>query len=145
MKRTRARVRSMPRAVVFESVPMMPAEARSTDPRVFAVDVRFKFVFNNHEDRIHRPHCYPEHLRRNVWTQHLNHDISHVLLVAAWPPPEYAPLIYCRVLTDVKEMWTEQPKTGKGQKKAKAVNKDRYVSKMFLRGDSVVLVLRNPT
>ena len=49
-----------------------------------------------------------------------------------------------RVLTDVKEMWTEQPKTGKGQKKAKAVNKDRYVSKMFLRGDSVVLVLRNP-
>lgn len=50
-----------------------------------------------------------------------------------------------RVLTDVKEMWTEQPKTGKGQKKAKAVNKDRYVSKMFLRGDSVVLVLRNPT
>lgn len=50
-----------------------------------------------------------------------------------------------RVLTDVKEMWTEQPKTGKGKKKAKAVNKDRYVSKMFLRGDSVVLVLRNPT
>lgn len=49
------------------------------------------------------------------------------------------------MLTDVKEMWTEQPKTGKGQKKAKAVNKDRYVSKMFLRGDSVVLVLRNPT
>ncbi|CAM9325245.1 unnamed protein product [Sphacelaria rigidula] len=49
------------------------------------------------------------------------------------------------VLTDVKEMWTEQPKTGKGKKKAKAVNKDRYVSKMFLRGDSVVLVLRNPT
>lgn len=50
-----------------------------------------------------------------------------------------------RVLTDVKEMWTEQPKTGKGKNKAKAVNKDRYVSKMFLRGDSVVLVLRNPT
>ncbi|CAM9518247.1 unnamed protein product, partial [Choristocarpus tenellus] len=49
------------------------------------------------------------------------------------------------VLTDVKEMWTEQPKLGKGRKKAKAVNKDRYVSKMFLRGDSVVLVLRNPT
>lgn len=55
----------------------------------------------------------------------------------------FAPRLY-RVLTDVKEMWTEQPKTGKGQKKAKAVNKDRYVSKMFLRGDSVVLVLRNP-
>ncbi|CAM9921074.1 unnamed protein product [Ascophyllum nodosum] len=49
------------------------------------------------------------------------------------------------VLTDVKEIWTEQPKTGKGKKKAKAVDKDRYISKMFLRGDSVVLVLRNPS
>jgi small nuclear ribonucleoprotein D2 len=35
-------------------------------------------------------------------------------------------------------MWTETPKTGKGTK-AKAVNKDRFVSKMFLRGDTVVL------
>eukprot|EP01104_Vermistella_antarctica_P021339 TRINITY_DN9587_c0_g1_i1.p1 TRINITY_DN9587_c0_g1~~TRINITY_DN9587_c0_g1_i1.p1 ORF type:complete len:131 (+),score=45.48 TRINITY_DN9587_c0_g1_i1:116-508(+) len=48
------------------------------------------------------------------------------------------------VLEDVKEMWTEVPKTGKGQKKAKPVNRDRVVSKMFLRGDSVILVLRNP-
>ena len=31
-----------------------------------------------------------------------------------------------------------------GKKKAKPVNKDRYISKMFLRGDSVILVLRNP-
>ncbi|CAM9470329.1 unnamed protein product, partial [Chrysoparadoxa australica] len=46
------------------------------------------------------------------------------------------------VLTDVKEMWTEAPRVGKGKKKA--MNKDRYVSKMFLRGDSVVLVLKNP-
>ncbi|POY72057.1 hypothetical protein BMF94_4927 [Rhodotorula taiwanensis] len=43
------------------------------------------------------------------------------------------------VLENVKEMWTEVPK-GKGRK---PVNKDRFVSKMFLRGDSVVLVLRN--
>jgi small nuclear ribonucleoprotein D2 len=48
------------------------------------------------------------------------------------------------VLENVKEMWTEIPKTGKGKKKAQAVNKDRYISKMFLRGDSVILVLRNP-
>merc|ERR1712141_804277 len=48
------------------------------------------------------------------------------------------------VLEGVKEMWTELPKTGKGAKKAKPVNKDRYISKMFLRGDSVILVLRNP-
>eukprot|EP01111_Echinosteliopsis_oligospora_P012378 TRINITY_DN421_c0_g1_i2.p1 TRINITY_DN421_c0_g1~~TRINITY_DN421_c0_g1_i2.p1 ORF type:complete len:120 (-),score=35.04 TRINITY_DN421_c0_g1_i2:83-442(-) len=48
------------------------------------------------------------------------------------------------VLENVKEMWTEVPKRGKGQKKAKPVNKDRFISKMFLRGDSVILVLRNP-
>jgi small nuclear ribonucleoprotein D2 len=36
------------------------------------------------------------------------------------------------------------PKTGKGKKASKPVNKDRFVSKMFLRGDSVVMVLRNP-
>jgi len=47
------------------------------------------------------------------------------------------------VLENVKEMWTEVPRTGKG-KKAKPVNKDRFISKMFLRGDSVILVLRNP-
>lgn len=47
-----------------------------------------------------------------------------------------------RVLENVKEMWTEAPKSGK--KGAKSVNKDRFVSKMFLRGDSVILVLRNP-
>jgi len=49
------------------------------------------------------------------------------------------------VLENVKEMWTEVPRSGKGKKKAKSVNKDRFISKMFLRGDSVVLVLKNPT
>jgi len=70
------------------------------------------------------------------------------------------------VLENVKEMWTEAraalrthlgpalaltaglcpqvPRTGKGQKKAKPVHKDRFITKMFLRGDSVILVLRNP-
>ena len=48
------------------------------------------------------------------------------------------------VLENVKEIWTEVPKTGKGAKKAAPVNKDRFISKMFLRGDSVILVLRNP-
>jgi len=48
------------------------------------------------------------------------------------------------VLENVKEIWTEVPKTGKGKKKAKPVNKERFISKMFLRGDSVILVLRNP-
>lgn len=36
------------------------------------------------------------------------------------------------------------PKTGKGKKGSQPVNRDRFISKMFLRGDSVILVLRNP-
>ncbi|TVY38715.1 Small nuclear ribonucleoprotein Sm D2 [Lachnellula occidentalis] len=44
------------------------------------------------------------------------------------------------VLENVKEMWTETPR-GSGGKKGRAVNKDRFISKMFLRGDSVILVL----
>ena len=51
-----------------------------------------------------------------------------------------------RLLEDVKEMWTEYSKGGKAlkNKRGTAINKDRYVSKMFLRGDSVILVLKNP-
>jgi hypothetical protein len=49
-----------------------------------------------------------------------------------------------RLLEDVKEMWTETSKGGKGKQRGTAVNKDRYVSKMFLRGDSVILIVSNP-
>ena len=52
--------------------------------------------------------------------------------------------IYIRLLEDVKEMWTEYSKGGKGRKRGQSMNKDRYVSKMFLRGDSVILVVSNP-
>ena len=48
------------------------------------------------------------------------------------------------VLENVQEMWEEIPKTGKGKKKAKAVAKDRFISKMFLRGDNVIIVMKNP-
>ncbi|KAL3809897.1 hypothetical protein ACHAXA_008549, partial [Cyclostephanos tholiformis] len=48
------------------------------------------------------------------------------------------------LLEDVKEMWTEFSKGGKGRKRGQSMNKDRYVSKMFLRGDSVILVVSNP-
>eukprot|EP00999_Lentomonas_sp_LEN2_P001773 NODE_2884_length_487_cov_39.400000_g2834_i0.p1 GENE.NODE_2884_length_487_cov_39.400000_g2834_i0~~NODE_2884_length_487_cov_39.400000_g2834_i0.p1 ORF type:complete len:119 (+),score=23.59 NODE_2884_length_487_cov_39.400000_g2834_i0:63-419(+) len=48
------------------------------------------------------------------------------------------------VLESVQEMWTEVPKVGKGQKKSKPVNKFRFIGKMFLRGDSVILVVKNP-
>ncbi|KAK8741447.1 hypothetical protein OTU49_002221 [Cherax quadricarinatus] len=48
------------------------------------------------------------------------------------------------VLEQVTEIWMEQPKTAKGQKKAKPVNRERYIQKMFLRGDSVIIVVKNP-
>lgn len=41
------------------------------------------------------------------------------------------------VLENVKELWTE--KSGK-----KTVNRERFVSKLFLRGDSVIVVLKAP-
>jgi len=47
------------------------------------------------------------------------------------------------ILENVTEMWTEVPKGNKG-KKAHAANKDRFISKMFLRGDSVIYIIRNP-
>lgn len=40
------------------------------------------------------------------------------------------------VLEEVTEMWVEYPKKGK------AVNKDRFISKLFLRGDSIITVLK---
>lgn len=46
------------------------------------------------------------------------------------------------VLEDVRELWTEMPR-GKGSK-GRAVNKDRVISKMFLRGDNVIVVVANP-
>jgi small nuclear ribonucleoprotein D2 len=47
------------------------------------------------------------------------------------------------VLENVTEMWTEVPRGNKG-KRAHPVNRERFIPKMFLRGDSVILVLRNP-
>lgn len=49
-----------------------------------------------------------------------------------------------RILENVKEMWTEIPQKAKGKKARQPVNKQRHISKMFVRGDSVILVLRNP-
>jgi small nuclear ribonucleoprotein D2 len=44
------------------------------------------------------------------------------------------------VLENVREMWQETPRLANGQK-GRPVSKDRFVSKMFLRGDGVVLVV----
>eukprot|EP01065_Artemidia_motanka_P007250 TRINITY_DN13589_c0_g2_i1.p1 TRINITY_DN13589_c0_g2~~TRINITY_DN13589_c0_g2_i1.p1 ORF type:complete len:141 (+),score=43.25 TRINITY_DN13589_c0_g2_i1:64-423(+) len=48
------------------------------------------------------------------------------------------------VLEGVQEMWTEIPRAKKGQK-VRPVNKYRHIPKMFLRGDCVILVVKNPT
>ncbi|BAM40471.1 small nuclear ribonucleoprotein [Theileria orientalis strain Shintoku] len=44
------------------------------------------------------------------------------------------------ILTDVREMWTVK---SKGNKK-KMETKDRFITRLFLRGDSVIVVLKNP-
>ena len=54
--------------------------------------------------------------------------------------PALHPLAPCRVLENVREFWMETPRGGDG----KTVTKERVISKLFLRGDSVILVLRNP-
>lgn len=33
-------------------------------------------------------------------------------------------------------LYIETPKSGKGQKKAKLISKERFISQLFLRGDS---------
>ena len=46
------------------------------------------------------------------------------------------------VLEGVKEMLTTALKTGNDKKKSKTVDKDRFLGKMFLRGDSVILFVK---
>lgn len=41
------------------------------------------------------------------------------------------------VLENVKELWTEK-------KQKKSVNCERFISKLFIRGDSVILVVKQP-
>ena len=45
------------------------------------------------------------------------------------------------VMENVQEVWTEMPRKGK---KGAAVTKSRFIPKMFLRGDSVIYILKNP-
>ncbi|KAJ2477463.1 mRNA splicing protein [Coemansia sp. RSA 2131] len=49
------------------------------------------------------------------------------------------------VLEDIKEMWTESPTASKGVKCAAPINKDCFISKLFLRGNSVIVVLQATT
>ncbi|KAL7677030.1 hypothetical protein ACOME3_003279 [Neoechinorhynchus agilis] len=47
------------------------------------------------------------------------------------------------VLENVRELWIEHPKSKKGGDKVKPINRERHIGKMFLRGDSVIVVLKN--
>ena len=42
------------------------------------------------------------------------------------------------VLDEVTEFWAEKTKS------ARAINRERYLNKLFLRGDSVILCVLNP-
>lgn len=46
------------------------------------------------------------------------------------------------VLQDARELWTEFPKGSK--QGTRPIEKERFISKLFLRGDNVVFVLLNP-
>jgi small nuclear ribonucleoprotein D2 len=45
------------------------------------------------------------------------------------------------VMTNVTEVWTRRGRTGRGTKKARAANRERFISKLFVRGDSVILLV----
>lgn len=47
------------------------------------------------------------------------------------------------VLENIIEIWTEVAKNKKGSK-ANSRNMERHISKLFLRGDSVILVVKKP-
>lgn len=46
------------------------------------------------------------------------------------------------LLENVQEVWTER--NSQKESKTPSSNKDRFISKLFLRGDSIILVLKNP-
>ena len=55
------------------------------------------------------------------------------------------------VLENVCETWVEIPKKNKGKNviiilyfQARPVVRERFINKMFVRGDSVIIVIRNP-
>lgn len=81
---------------------------------------------------------------KEMWTEVFSITVSHIFLFEL----VYSLILHLyqsSVLFDVIIYLSMQvPKTGKGKKKAQPVNKDRFISKMFLRGDSVIIVLRNP-
>ena len=75
---------------------------------------------------------------REMWTEVCDHIGTFFLLLYCFL------VLYALLICEHLLLVFQVPKTGKGKKKALPVNKDRFISKMFLRGDSVIIVLRNP-
>lgn len=81
--------------------------------------------------------------RVKAYDRHMNLYVLYPWIVRVESTAYYLTIPF-RLLQDVKEMWTETSKGGKNKSRGTAVNKDRFVSKMFLRGDSVILIVSNP-
>lgn len=73
---------------------------------------------------------------RSCVTTRLGSPVAARVTLRASPPLSHP----AQVLEDVKEMWVEYPKGAS----SRSVSRDRVIAKLFLRGDSVVLVVRNP-
>ena len=113
-------------------------------------------VRNNHK-YLARVKAYDRHMNLYVYIYiSLFHswDVSSAILLISvsssthskiFSPSVCVLCVYIRLLEDVKEMWTETSKGGKdSHRRGTTMNKDRYISKLFLRGDSVILMVRNP-
>lgn len=48
------------------------------------------------------------------------------------------------ILENVFEIWTEVSKSTNKSKKQNAINRERFINKLMLRGDSVILVMQKP-
>ena len=46
------------------------------------------------------------------------------------------------VMEEVKEMWNTEDRVGYGKRTSKPVHRDRFLRKMFLRGDSIIIVVK---
>ena len=46
------------------------------------------------------------------------------------------------VLEEVKEMWTTEDRDRRRIRTSKTVHRDRFLGKRFLRGDSVIVVIK---
>uniref|UniRef100_A0A7S3L1D3 Small nuclear ribonucleoprotein Sm D2 n=1 Tax=Amphora coffeiformis TaxID=265554 RepID=A0A7S3L1D3_9STRA len=103
------------------STPPPPPSEHATDLKTGPFSVLFQAVKNNTQVLVNVRNNHKLLARVKAYDRHMN-----------------------LLLEDVKEMWTEQSKGGKGRTRGTAVNKDRYVSKLFLRGDSVILIVSNP-